>query len=460
MSPVSPGSSHACGIGHVGTPPNGPIRPVAAIRRALVILAVAIVGVACHDDRVGSPSGDAPVPKPGYLSPIRLAPFDLPVVRVANDPGTAIVTTAGTGTWGADARHHYSKDQPWNADGTLLALQNRDGGTPSQVFLDGQTYEPTRLACPNYPLYEDRWHPSRAHATERVNVRDQELMWFDVVRCVKTRSWTLPFAVRGIGPSEGNLSFDGRWVALTDGTRMVVVDMEGNVIGPARDLGDCGLASCEVDWVSVAPSGRYVVVTYQGAYVRVYDVAPATLELTPRELPAGALRCTGTGEQGYLYDLGHADLTQNPFDGGEDVLVGQEHCGYRGEVVGGQRLGGVVMVRLRDGAVTGLTDPTNEAYPQHISTRNTARLGWAYVGYYPASGARFDDEIVAVKLDGSGTVERWAHKHSAFAGCYRCEPHAVPSPDGRRVLWASNWVLGGDGTPTVIQAYIVDRGSP
>jgi len=32
------------------------------------------------------------------------------------------------GTWGSDARHHYSKDQPWNSDGTLIALQN-GGGT-------------------------------------------------------------------------------------------------------------------------------------------------------------------------------------------------------------------------------------------------------------------------------------------------------------------------------------------
>ena len=423
----------------------------------LVFLVAALAGItACTDPSAGP--DHTLLPKPGYLSPTRLGPLDHWVVRVANDPGMAIVTAGGSGTWGADARHHYSKDQPWNADGTLLALQNQDGGSPSQVFLDGQTYLPKHLQCPNYSLYEDRWHPSPAHATERVNVREQELMWFDVVRCVKTRSWTLPFAVRGIGPSEGNLSFDGRWVALTDETRMFVVDMEASVVGPARDLRDCGLISCTLDWVSVAPSGQYVVVTYQGAFVRVYDVAPATLALTPRVLPAGALRCTGTGEQGYVYDLGHADLTQNPFDGGEDVLVGQEHCGYRGEVVGGQLMGGVVMVRLRDGAVTALTDPANEAYPHHISTRNTARLGWAYVGYYPASGKRFDDEMVAVKLDGSGVVERYAHQHSAFAGCYRCESHAVPSPDGRRVLWASNWAHGGDGTPTVIQAFIVESG--
>ena len=56
-------------------------------------------------------------------------------------------------------------------------------------------------------------------------------------------------------------------------------------------------------------------------------------------------------------------------------------------------------------------------------------------------------------------VERLAHKHSAFSGCYRCESHGVPSRDGLRVLFASNWALNGDGTSSVIQAYVVDTRS-
>ena len=42
-------------------------------------------------------------------------------------------------------------------------------------------------------------------------------------------------------------------------------------------------------------------------------------------------------------------------------------------------------------------------------------------------------------LDGSKAVQRFAHKHSVFAGCYRRESHPAPSPDGRRILTASNW---------------------
>ena len=76
-----------------------------------------------------------------------------------------------------------------------------------------------------------------------------------------------------------------------------------------------------MDWVSVSASGRYVVVSYDGDHPRVYDVNPTTLALTPRPMPDAAPRCSGgAAAQGFIYDLGHADLTLNPFDGNEDVL--------------------------------------------------------------------------------------------------------------------------------------------
>ncbi len=403
--------------------------------------------------------------KPAYLTPIFPEPFNLKVLRVADDSGRAILFRGGgAGWWGSDARHHYSNDQPWSADGTLLALQN--SGSPGYVYLDGETYEPVRGPCPNYDYYDDRWHPSRAHAHERINVdRRRTLSWFDVLTCTVTRSWTLPLAVIGIG---GNPSNDGRFVALSDGRRFLVVDMDPQPplapyphrrIGPPVEFtSDCGLpGGCPANWVSISSSGKYVVVNYHGDHLRVYDVNPSTLAATPRPMPTLYPNCSGAAANGFIYDLGHQDLTLNPFDNGEDVIVGQEHCGNRGKRVAGALIGGVLMVRLRDGAITPLTNPTNEAYPYHISTRNYDRPGWAYVSYWPAPGRRFSDEIVAVKLDGSGMVERYAHTHTETQDCYRCEAHAVPARDGRRMLWASNWMGNGRaGSKARIDAYVVD----
>ena len=403
------------------------------------------------------------VAKRAYLVPSWPSPFGTKVIRIAKDSGASMTLSTGPGTWGGDVRHHYSKDQPWSSDGTLLALQNRNGGSPSDIFLDGETYQPSVGPCASYSASDDRWHPSPAHPHERIGVSGSELMWFDVTTCTKTRSWTLPISVLGIGSYEGNPTFDGKLVALSnsDGSGVFVVDMSvypGSRIGPVYDmLTNCEPAvGCVLDWASISPSGKYVVAQW-GSAAQVFDVHPTTLALTPRPLTKIYPGCIGTASGGYMYWLGHSDMTLNPYDNNEDVLIGKEHCGNLGAVVDGKLVGGVVMIRLRDGLMTPLTDPTNEAEVRHVSTRNYDRLGWAYVGYVPTPGTRFQDEIVAVRLDGSQAVERLAHTHTDDSGCYRCEAHAVPSRDGRRVVWASNWMANGTGgTPTIIQAYVVD----
>src|SRR5207249_2303752 len=91
---------------------------------------------------VTASSGGGPITDPGiiltvpmlaksaFLAPLYPTPFNLKVMRIVGDSGTPFTMTGGgSGTWGSDARHHYSDDQPWNADGTLLMLQN--SGSPS-----------------------------------------------------------------------------------------------------------------------------------------------------------------------------------------------------------------------------------------------------------------------------------------------------------------------------------------
>ncbi len=405
------------------------------------------------------------VAKPGYLKAIRPPPFATTVTRIVGDPASAIrFPGAAAGQWGSDARHHYSDDQPWNADQTLIAIQNYGDGTPSNVYLDGETYRPRLPQCPTYEVRDDRWHP--VLPTVRVNAGGNLLEWFDVAACRQVRSWTLLEGVEDLGLTDGNLTMDGRFVVLGNQRSMFALDMDpqpphdpypSNRVGPPVDITYGGF---EIDFVSISPSGRYAVVHYRGDHDRVFDIDPDTLAMAPRAMPADTPRCAGTAADGFVYDLGHPDLALDPFDEDEDVIVGQEHCGRIGETVNGTRMGGVVKVRLRDGKVTSLTDPENEAYPYHVSTRNTKRPGLAYVTYYEGEdGRRFDQEIMAVRLDGSGAVERWAHHHSDTKDCYRCEPHAVPSPDGLRLIFASSWSLdcaGRCGAQSVPQAYVVD----
>jgi hypothetical protein len=137
-----------------------------------------------------------------------------------------------------------------------------------------------------------------------VNGSGNELSWYDVVDCVKTRSWPLPITSNtGVGSGEGNPSNDGRFVAIASATEMVIVDMDpqppfapwpSRRIGPPRTIADCGLSGCTIDWVSVSASGRYAVVNYNGDYPRVFDIDPATLALAPHVYPAARRSAWGT----------------------------------------------------------------------------------------------------------------------------------------------------------------------
>lgn len=58
------------------------------------------------------------------------------------------------------------------------------------------------------------------------------------------------------------------------------------------------------------------------------------------------------------------------------------------------------------------------------------------------------DEVYALKLDGSGTAERFGHIHHANTGTYEFQAQAVPNRDGSRVLFASAWD-GANGSSNV-----------
>mgnify|MGYP001221456431 CR=1 FL=1 len=313
-------------------------------------------------------------------------------------------------------------------------------------------------------------------------------MWLDVTTCTKTRSWMLPIRANyGIGSGEGNVSNDGRFVAIANDSSMVVVDMDPHApnappypyhrIGPVYVFPPCNLdvaapGTCPIGNISISPSGRYIDVKYRAVTLtgrsgcdttcdmhRVYEV-DTSLAIRPHLMAPAATRCGSFASRpdGWIFPLKHADMMLDPFDDNEDVIIGGRACP-------GSNLGHLVKVRLRDGAVTSLTDPANEAGYAHGSARNIARPGWFYVTYSrdPAyRGRRFWGEIVAVKIDGSGAVERFGHYHST-ASTYRAEAQGVPSPDGRRILFASDWAdhcKAGCGSTSVFQDFVLDARSP
>ena len=163
------------------------------------------------------------------------------------------------------------------------------------------------------------------------------------------------------------------------------------------------------------------------------------------------------GDQTQVYDLegnkvgqlweeygrpSHYDLAID--EEGDDVAVGVSKSNPDD--------GRVIKRRLKDGKITVLT---SGGYASHVSARNVRRPGWAYVTYQlrGPTWPPFWDEVIAVKLDGSMKVERIAHLHTNRTD-YLTEAHAVPSPNGNLVLWASAWEAES-GRP--IAAYVAKR---
>ncbi len=104
--------------------------------------------------------------------------------------------------------------------------------------------------------------------------------------------------------------------------------------------------------------------------------------------------------------------------------------------------------------------PTN--YPNlsesvHISCRNTQRPGWCYVSDMTNnhSAPIGLGQIYAMKLDGSHTVEVFGVNHGSYNSCSSCNEYsarAVPSQDGAKVIFASDW---GKGTSSPAYDYLI-----
>ncbi|TIU04681.1 MAG: hypothetical protein E5W39_12000, partial [Mesorhizobium sp.] len=156
-------------------------------------------------------------------------------------------------------------------------------------------------------------------------------------------------------------------------------------------------------------------------------------------------------EQGFIFSVegtllqrwmehhrpGHGDMTVD--DDGSEVYVGiskSDPDKYQ-----------VIKRRLSDGKVTPLMK-YGEA--MHASLRALDRPGWVFLTYggdpdeisaHP-DWAPYAQEVIALRIDGSGDVRRIAQTRSTQLD-YRSESHASPSPDGSQVIWSSNWGVPG-----------------
>jgi hypothetical protein len=233
-------------------------------------------------------------------------------------------------------------------------------------------------------------------------------------------------------------AFLGKRGGVTD---LVVVDLIAKkVLGIKQNVG-------EADWVSMSPSGKYVVVMWaDGQGTQVY-----TRELIPiRKL---------------FSDYAHSDFAYDVQ--GNEVLVYEATQSKQLDELGCPNAPNgtpIASVRLSDAKKTILLgDCQNSAWaaviagafrgwnwftPHFSGIASRAKPGWVLVSTYSDAGTQqqpFAQEVFLLALDGSGRVQRLAHHHSTpyyetdGSKKYWDEPHATSSWDSSLILLTSNW---------------------
>jgi hypothetical protein len=349
---------------------------------------------------------------PGYLAPVVDASLGTTLVRVTTPEspmGNGMVCKRSYCT------HRYSSAQAWNADQSLLLIVN---GCNGLCFLDGHTYAPLFRRQRGG---ECEWHP-----------QDPELMicvagrrisrWAPRSNAEDVILETEAYRELQFGPYKGNPSWDGNRIVVR------AIGQQGTLVAFAMDLSDRRKFP-DIELARIPGKNSYCGISPLGKYIFCQQ---SLIDFTDQ---AFVFSIEGDLLQSWTehHRPGHGDMTVDA--GGDEVYVGISKSApdkYQ-----------VIKRRLQDGQVTALA-PYGEA--QHASMRAIRRPGWVFMSYAgaalaPAGGkkvAPFAQEVIALKIDGSGEFRRIAHTRNAPYD-YWSETHGSPSPDGSQVIWSSNW---------------------
>ena len=350
------------------------------------------------------------IPRPGYLKPIVDPVFGTDVVRITRlapppKPKRPIV------------RHSYSKIQPWNADQSLLLI----GAFYPQRILDGNTYEQVGLFNASSGPVWSNVDPQRVYGVSGARFGFTDLDGPDPKGFTALHRFT-GYRNVSLGFGEGNLSNDDRYAALIgvgrDGDRdLIVFDV------PAAQVVATRRFHAPLDNATMSQSGNYVIVVWgadgkgRNKGVEAYDLGLNFVRQVTPYSEHGDAGYTADGQEAWVsYSPGKKrTIGAYPLAGGPPITVIDAHPGTWGG---------------------------------HVSCRNLERPGWCYISDDGGSARywRGYDQVWAQQIAPDGVAEVFAHEHHGFDTAYYRQPQGVPSRDGARVLWASDWD-GGNKAP-------------
>ncbi len=329
----------------------------------------------------------------------------------------------------------YPKVQSWNKDMTLLRISNRlyDADTLKESTLTSK-YDKSaayKSICSRYSDYF-RWSNIDADTFYVLNSSRQFIkasILDNKIDCNNVLESFKEYELLHIGPYEGNIDYDDKYVVfvakklkdtnvymilfdIEEGKRVWTKELENNKW--IRVKGKWKLTS--LDWISVSPSGKYIVINESDA---------------------------NGGEEGiYRYDIEFKNKVKLQFEYKDKLYSqgGHADMGYdmNGNEVFVQFVGGLGVYQFN------LENPRERGKKilnlyggGHISCRNTERKGWCYI----TTHAEKYRHIFALKLDGSDdeNIQNFTQSHMLVD---IDKIYGAPSPDGRKVIFNSDWGSG------------------
>jgi hypothetical protein len=360
------------------------------------------------------------MPRPALLTPVVDPAFGARIIRITDAGERTVIKPV------------YSTIQAWNADESLLLLWHRQNG--HQLY-DGRTYSylrDLRLESPTdiEQVYWDPVDPDTLYYPSNYNARPRLMRYR--VSAKKSEQ------VRDFRGDPTNCPESWEALLSTGGDPM---DMSW---GPERVI---GLVCGETKFL------------YSIAEDKVLSTMKAPEPLAPAVTFDGALSCfAGRVLDSRLRVVRELDLA-NVW---EHASLGRGAAGplYGAVDFDGSPAGTLVVHEVATGRKRPIIARSNGwPYPPsgtHVSgAARSGPPGWFAVSVVgnPFETCLLCQELLLANAD-TGTVCRVAH-HRSFAGegrwGYFSEPHVVLSPNGTRLLFASDW-----GNGTSVDTYVVE----
>lgn len=380
--------------------------------------------------------GTGPTPQPEVTKPALCASYTDPAFGSTVTRMTDRVLMGFSGVV-----NEYSKAQPWNADNSLFIARSTNG----HYFLINE--DCTELGeLPFGGGSEPRWSPSDPNVLRYFS--GNEIREYRVDSGASTTLHTFS-EYESVGTrGEGNWSADFSTIALFGFQGGEIEDAfayraTDDKVFPRLSL--VGQMPVGIDWISISPSGQKVLIMF------------GDNDRWQAEGSAG--RALGRGLDVFELDMTNRRRVQDHVHHGDVCLTEQGEDAFIGSAANapGADLHRIRLTKLADALPLSGSNTQAGAFTStsllvldwflgvHVSCRNTAQPGWAYVSTFsdpaesaPPEAVAFSGEVFAVRTDGSGEVRRLAHLHAARVSYFE-EPHAVVSRDGRSVLFTSNW---------------------